>query len=221
MDPEVLGFLQPLMEAAAQLDPPAVGDVATRRERAVPFFALLAAGRAPVDGVEVHHYTLTIADGASIAPEAGLLGYRVERDRLILGPIRVGRDAYVGLRAILEGDTELGDESDLDDLSVLAAGHRIPAREAWQGSPSQRVRALAGESARPVRAGAAAEPFRRFAADRPTRRRFSRRAGRWDRRRDRRGGASGPDRPGGRSPGGRPADPAGADLRPGAAAAVG
>ncbi len=93
---------------------------------------------------------LTLADGASIAREAGLLGYRVERDRLILGPIRVGRDAYVGLRAILESDTELGDESELDDLSVLAAGHRIPAREAWRGSPSQRVRALDAAPAGPL-----------------------------------------------------------------------
>ena len=97
---------------------------------------------------------LTLDDGASIAREAGLLGYRVERDRLILGPIRVGRDAYVGLRAILENDTELGDESELDDLSVLAASHRIPAREAWQGSPSQRVRGLDGAPASAVRPGA-------------------------------------------------------------------
>jgi acetyl esterase/lipase len=66
MDPEVLGFLQPLMEAAAQLDPPAVGDVASRRERAIPFFAMLAASRAPVYGVEVHHHTLTTADGAEL-----------------------------------------------------------------------------------------------------------------------------------------------------------
>ncbi|MFD1469346.1 Pls/PosA family non-ribosomal peptide synthetase [Hymenobacter caeli] len=97
---------------------------------------------------------LTLADGASIAREAGLLGYRVERDRLILGPIRVGRDAYVGLRAILETDTALGDESELDDLSVVAAGQRIAAREAWQGSPAQRVRGLDGQPAAPVRAGA-------------------------------------------------------------------
>jgi acetyl esterase/lipase len=66
MDPEVLGFLHPLMEAAAQLDPPGVGDVATRRERAVPFFAMLAASREPVDGVEVNHHTLTTADGAEL-----------------------------------------------------------------------------------------------------------------------------------------------------------
>ena len=84
---------------------------------------------------------LSIGDGASVAREAGLLGYRIERDRLIIGAISVGRDAYVGLRSILEGDTSLGDEAELDDLSALAAGRRVPAREGWQGSPAQRVRA--------------------------------------------------------------------------------
>ncbi|MGI4744144.1 MAG: Pls/PosA family non-ribosomal peptide synthetase [Janthinobacterium lividum] len=85
---------------------------------------------------------LTLHDGASLAREAGLLGYRIERDRLILGPITVGRDAYVGLRAILENDTQVGDEAELDDLSVLPAGQRLPAREGWLGSPAQWVRAL-------------------------------------------------------------------------------
>ncbi|RZK57018.1 MAG: hypothetical protein EOO59_09380, partial [Hymenobacter sp.] len=84
---------------------------------------------------------LSIGDGASIAREAGLLGYRIERDRLIIGPIAVGRDAYVGLRSIMEGSTSLGDEAELDDLSALAAGRQVPAREGWQGSPAQRVRA--------------------------------------------------------------------------------
>ena len=92
---------------------------------------------------------LSIGDGASIAREAGLLGYRVERDRLIIGPISVGRGAYVGLRSILEGSTSLGDEAELDDLSVLPAGRHAPAREGWQGSPAQRMRAA--EPAGPLR----------------------------------------------------------------------
>jgi non-ribosomal peptide synthetase-like protein len=86
---------------------------------------------------------LTLHDGASLAREAGLLGYRIERDRLILGPITVGRDAYVGLRAILENDTQVGAAAELDDLSVLPAGQQIPAGEGWQGSPAQWVRTLA------------------------------------------------------------------------------
>ena len=85
---------------------------------------------------------LRIGDGASVAREAALLGYRVERDRLIIGPIRVGQNGYVGLRAIMEGDTSLGDDAELDDLSVLPAGQHVPAREGWLGSPAQRVRAV-------------------------------------------------------------------------------
>jgi non-ribosomal peptide synthetase-like protein len=94
---------------------------------------------------------LTLHDGASISREAGLLGYRIEKDRLILGATTVGRDAFVGLRAILENDTALGDEAELEDLSVLPAGQRIPAREAWLGSPAQFVRALdaVGEASTP------------------------------------------------------------------------
>ncbi|MFD1874138.1 Pls/PosA family non-ribosomal peptide synthetase [Hymenobacter bucti] len=95
---------------------------------------------------------LTLHDGASLAREAGLLGYRIERGRLILGPITVGREAYVGLRAILENDTQVGDEAELDDLSVLPAGQQMPAREGWQGSPAQRVRELAPVPAAPLAA---------------------------------------------------------------------
>nr|GFC57796.1 hypothetical protein [Tanacetum cinerariifolium] len=95
---------------------------------------------------------LTLHEGASLAREAGLLGYRIERDRLILGPITVGQDAYVGLRAILENDTQVGAAAELDDLSVLPAGQQIPASEGWQGSPAQRVRTLAPAPATPLAA---------------------------------------------------------------------
>ena len=46
----------------------------------------------------------------------------------------------MGLRAIMEGDTSLGDGAELDDLSVLPAGQQVPAGEGWLGSPAQRVR---------------------------------------------------------------------------------
>jgi len=66
MDPEVHAFLQPLMAAAAELEPPEVGDVATRRERAVPFFQSLADGRPPVAGIDVEHHSATTSDGAEL-----------------------------------------------------------------------------------------------------------------------------------------------------------
>lgn len=85
---------------------------------------------------------ITIEDGASIAREACMLGYRIEKNRLIIGSIYVGQNAYVGLRSVLEGDTRLGHDAVLDDLSVLPAGQQIPAQEEWIGSPAQRVRGV-------------------------------------------------------------------------------
>ncbi|AMR29269.1 hypothetical protein A0257_20655 [Hymenobacter psoromatis] len=93
---------------------------------------------------------LTIGEGASVAREAALLGYRIERDRLIIGPTTVGREAYVGLRAIMEGGTSLGAGAELDDLSVLPAGQQVPDREGWLGSPAKRVRAVPLTPLRPV-----------------------------------------------------------------------
>ena len=93
---------------------------------------------------------ITIGAGASIAPEAGLLGYRVEAGRLLLGPIEVGANAYVGLRAVLRNNSRLGAEAVLEDLSALAAGHEVPNYEVWAGSPARRVRTLAPVDCPPV-----------------------------------------------------------------------
>ena len=93
---------------------------------------------------------ITIGAGASISPEAGLLGYRVEAGRLLLGPIEVGENAYVGLRAVLRNNSRLGTEAVLEDLSALAAGHEVPDYEVWAGSPARRVRTLAPTDCPPV-----------------------------------------------------------------------
>ncbi|KAA0104237.1 alpha/beta hydrolase [Mycolicibacterium sp. P1-5] len=70
------------MAAAAALEPPAIGDVATRRERAIRLFQTLGASRDPVDGVEVVRQTLPTADGAELDmawffPTSGLSGSAV------------------------------------------------------------------------------------------------------------------------------------------------
>lgn len=82
LDPELEVLLQPLMAASAELEPPAIGDIATRRERIRPLFQLLADLQAPVSGVDVARHTLTTADGAELDlawyfPAAGLSGSAV------------------------------------------------------------------------------------------------------------------------------------------------
>lgn len=67
IDPEVHALLQPALAPNADLEPPPVGDVATRRERAVTFFASLVSGVAVIDGVDVQGHSMTTADGAQLA----------------------------------------------------------------------------------------------------------------------------------------------------------
>jgi acetyl esterase/lipase len=66
MDPELHTLLQPLLTAAAELEPPTIGDVPTRRERAIPLFESLGAGWGPVSGVELTRHTLRTSDGAGL-----------------------------------------------------------------------------------------------------------------------------------------------------------
>ncbi len=82
---------------------------------------------------------ISIGEGTTIDDVASLLGYTVEDGELILGPVTVGRDCFVGTRAFLRESTIMEDGARLEDLSLLPAGARIPAGETWKGSPARRA----------------------------------------------------------------------------------
>ncbi len=82
---------------------------------------------------------ISIGDGSSIDGAALLLGYTVEEETLIIGPVTVGRNCFVGTRAVLRAGCVMEDGARLDDLSFLPAGARIPRGETWKGSPARRV----------------------------------------------------------------------------------
>ncbi len=82
---------------------------------------------------------LAVDSGASIGTAVHIGNARVERGMLILGPVRVGRDAVVDSYAVLQNDTSVGDNGRLGGLSSLSAGRRVPAGEQWEGSPARRV----------------------------------------------------------------------------------
>ncbi|OJW31347.1 MAG: hypothetical protein BGO51_22835 [Rhodospirillales bacterium 69-11] len=79
---------------------------------------------------------IAIGAGTAIGNEVRLANATVEGGRLVIGRITIGADAYVGSRCVIEGGTEIGDHGELDNLSALAGGSRIPAGEAWRGSPA-------------------------------------------------------------------------------------
>ncbi len=97
------------------------------------------------DGIAAYDL-VSIGDRACVDEDASLLGYTVEGGELVLAPVRVGRDCFVGTRAVLREGTEMQDGSRLEDLSLLPPGTVVPAGETWAGSPARNVPRTSGST---------------------------------------------------------------------------
>jgi non-ribosomal peptide synthetase-like protein len=82
---------------------------------------------------------VSIGHNASIGPETHILGYKVEDGWLILGPIEIGNDCYIGTHCSLGIDVCMEDGSRLEDLSVLPDGALLKSSEVSRGSPAKPV----------------------------------------------------------------------------------
>lgn len=94
-------------------------------------------------------HLLRIEDGASIGANVNLENTRVERGEFVVGSIEIGREAYVGSYAVMEGDTAIADCGRLEGLAALARGGRIGACEVWDGAPAQLQRLWSPQQRRP------------------------------------------------------------------------
>ena len=88
-----------------------------------------------------HCHLISIDAGAVFGPSVTLLAHDASSLKLIgktkIQAVRVGRNAFVGARAILLPGSEVGDGSVLGAGSVLLA--RIPPQEVWAGNPARRI----------------------------------------------------------------------------------
>ncbi len=82
---------------------------------------------------------LTIGAGTVIRRESIFLCYRAQAGRIEIGPVTLGRDVFVGERAVLDINTSMGDGAQLGHASALHSGQVVPAGERWHGSPAQRT----------------------------------------------------------------------------------
>ncbi len=82
---------------------------------------------------------LEIADGVSIGYGAAVEPYAVQDGWLIMEPIRIGQNAYVGVNSVVMLGGNVGDNACVLEQSLVAQGQTIPANETWAGSPSRRV----------------------------------------------------------------------------------
>ena len=82
---------------------------------------------------------LTIGAGTVIRKESFFLCYRANAGRIETGPVTLGRDVFVGEKAVLDINTSMGDGAQLGHGSSLHSGQTVPAGERGHGSPAQRT----------------------------------------------------------------------------------
>ena len=82
---------------------------------------------------------LEIADGVSIGYGAALDPYVVKDGWLIMEPIRIGKNAYVGVNSVVMLGGQVGDGATVLEQTLVAQDQVIPNNETWAGSPSRRV----------------------------------------------------------------------------------
>ncbi|WJZ65459.1 Pls/PosA family non-ribosomal peptide synthetase [Kocuria rosea] len=82
---------------------------------------------------------ITIGEHTVIDKDTFFSGYRAINGVIQTGPVSIGKDVFVGEKAVLDIGTSLGDGAQLGHASSLHAGQSVPEGEHWHGSPGQRT----------------------------------------------------------------------------------
>ncbi len=82
---------------------------------------------------------ISIGKGATVGGKTQFANAEVIGNKLVIGRIDVGIDAYVGTSCVLGHDTVVGDGAELMDLTALPAETQVGAWEVWEGSPARRT----------------------------------------------------------------------------------
>jgi non-ribosomal peptide synthetase-like protein len=80
---------------------------------------------------------LSIGDGTVIRKDAFYACYRAHSGWIQTGPVTLGRDTFVGEKAVLDIESAMGDGSQIGHASSLYSGQTVPAGERWHGSPAR------------------------------------------------------------------------------------
>jgi non-ribosomal peptide synthetase-like protein len=80
---------------------------------------------------------VSIGQGSSVGLESQILGYRVEDGYLIIGPVEIGENCFVGMHCSLGLGTKIEDGARLDDMSSLPDGTVMKRGEGRRGSPAR------------------------------------------------------------------------------------
>jgi hypothetical protein len=76
---------------------------------------------------------VTVGGSATLVAHYAVIGY------LIIAPVRIRKGATIGLRAIIMGDTDIGEGAKILPNSVVLPKSRVPAGETSVGIPARKI----------------------------------------------------------------------------------
>lgn len=105
---------------------------------ALKLFGANVAANAYLSNIDIGaHDLIKIGKNATIGSGVVFNNAVIEHGWLKIRSIEIGDHAYIGVNAVIDGDTFIGAYAELADLGHLQVGQRIPDSEIWQGSPAR------------------------------------------------------------------------------------
>ena len=92
---------------------------------------------------------VSIGAGTTIGARAKLSNVTFEGAEMIIGPIDIGPDCYLGSSCVIEDHCVLEEGAELRDLTAIAPHTTVAAWEIWDGSPGRCVGSVDKASLRP------------------------------------------------------------------------
>jgi len=83
-------------------------------------------------------YLISIGAGAVLGNNSLISGNVIANGRIVLGKVRIGAGATIGVNAVVLPGTDVGERALLLGGSIVPAGTTIPAGETWRGNPARK-----------------------------------------------------------------------------------
>lgn len=80
---------------------------------------------------------LEVGDNSNIGLDAQLCNQYIKDGYIHIGPIKIGKNCYIGNRALIKPHTTMQDNSYLDEMACLQECTEIPSQQFFSGSPAK------------------------------------------------------------------------------------
>jgi carbonic anhydrase/acetyltransferase-like protein (isoleucine patch superfamily) len=85
---------------------------------------------------------IELADYATIGQNSVIVGHAITHNSIMLKPVKIGRNAVVGINSVVMPGVTLGENAVLAPGAVATINTQIPSNELWGGIPARKIKDL-------------------------------------------------------------------------------